>query len=70
MDRDKLIERGRKLFAMSQDQGSPAEADIAARRMRALMSTHDITIDELRGIDRDDYSPAHHGEKRTTQRPP
>ena len=64
MDRDKLIERGRKLFAMSQDQGSPAEADIAARRMRALMSTHDITIDELRGIDRDDYSLAHHEEKR------
>ena len=64
MDRDKLIERGRKLFAMSQDQSSPAEADIAARRMRALMSTHDITIDELRGIDRDDYSPVHHEEKR------
>ena len=63
MDRDKLIERGRKLFAMSQDQSSPTEAAIAARRMRVLMSTHDITIDELRAT-RDEYSPAHHEEKR------
>ena len=49
---------------MSQDQSSPTEAAIAARRMRVLMSTHDITIDELRGISRDDYSPAQHEEKR------
>ena len=59
MDRDKLLERARKLFAMSQDSGSPAEAAIADRRLSALMEKHDITLDQIKGIEREYSSSVH-----------
>lgn len=48
MDRDKLLERARKLYAMSQDLSSPAEAAIADRRLSALMQQHHITLEQIR----------------------
>ena len=48
MDRDKIIARVRKLYAMSQEaQSSPNEAEIALRRCQSLMSRFGVTIDEL-----------------------
>ncbi len=47
MEKSELIERIRKLFAMSQDTSSPAEAAIAARRCRSLMDEHGVTADDL-----------------------
>lgn len=46
-NRDAIIERLRKLYAMSQDVSSPEEAAIAGRRARALMDKHGVTIDDL-----------------------
>jgi len=53
VDRDKLLERARKLYAMSQDAGSPAEAAIADRRLSALMEKHDISLDQIKNIERE-----------------
>lgn len=47
MKKKKLIERIRKLYAMSQDASSPNEAEIAARRCRAMMDEHDIKEADL-----------------------
>lgn len=47
MDKEKLIERVRKLFAMANDASSEHEAAIAAKRMRKLMDEHGITIADL-----------------------
>ncbi len=58
MDRDKLIERARKLFAMSQDSGSPVEAAIADRRLSALMEKHGITLEQIKGTEPEFPSPA------------
>lgn len=66
MDRDKLLERVRKLHAMSQDSSSPAEAAIAARRLKALMSEHRITFEEIRGPEFNPPSPARYEERRRT----
>ena len=49
MNNEKVIERAKKLLAMSQDKSSPAEAEIAAKRLRKMMSENDISIEELRG---------------------
>jgi len=57
MDRDRLLERVRKLLAMSQDSSSPAEAAIADRRLKALMSEHQITFEEIKGPQRDSSTP-------------
>lgn len=46
--REKAVERVKALFAMSQDTSSPREAEIAAKRMRSLMSQFGITEDDLR----------------------
>jgi hypothetical protein len=48
LDRNKLIERAGKLLAMAKDTGSPAEAEIADRRLKALMEKHDISFAEIR----------------------
>ncbi len=53
MDRVKLIERLKKLLAMSRDSSSPAEAAIAARRMDALMEKYDVSLAEITGSDQD-----------------
>ena len=47
MQRDKLIERLRKLLAMSRDSGSPAEAAIASRRLDTLMQQYDVSLAEI-----------------------
>ncbi len=52
MDRAKLIERLRKLLAMSRDTSSPVEAAIATRRMKALMGKFDVTLAEIADTDR------------------
>lgn len=66
MDRDKLLERVRKLLAMSQDSSSPAEAAIAERRLKALMSEHQITFEEIKGPQRDSSTPPRTEERRRT----
>ena len=47
IDRDAIIERIRKLFAMSQDVSSVHEAAIAARRCRSMMDKHGINEADL-----------------------
>lgn len=48
MDRDKVIDRIRKLYSMSQAaDSSPNEAEIALRRCQSLMQKFGITIDDL-----------------------
>ncbi len=47
MKDDKLIERARKLYAMSNDTSSPAEAAIALKRVTSMMQTHGITAEDL-----------------------
>jgi len=64
VDRDKLIERARKLFAMSRDSGSPAEAAIADRRLSALMEKHHITLEQIKGTERQDSSTVQTEEQR------
>jgi hypothetical protein len=49
----KIIERMKKLLAMSQDASSEHEAMIAARRLHALMSKHDISLSELENKEQD-----------------
>ncbi|MGB7300510.1 MAG: DUF2786 domain-containing protein [Burkholderiaceae bacterium] len=44
---EKIIERIRKLYAMSQDVSSPNEAAVAARRCRKLMDEHNIQARDL-----------------------
>ena len=44
---DKLIERARKLYAMSNDTSSPAEAAIALKRVTSMMETYGITAADL-----------------------
>ena len=47
-DREKLLERIRKLFAMSQEtEASPHEAEIALRRCQSLMTRYGITESDL-----------------------
>ena len=53
-DRNKLIERVRKLYSMSQEtESSPHEAEIAARRVESLRQKHGITEAELATSDYD-----------------
>lgn len=47
MDNTKLLDRVRKLYAMSQDVSSPNEAAIAAKRARSLMDKHGIKASDL-----------------------
>ncbi len=48
MEREKVIARVRKLYAMSQESASsPNEAEIALRRCHSLMSRFGVTISEL-----------------------
>lgn len=48
MDRDKILSRVRKLYAMSQEaESSPHEAEIALRRCQSLMSKFGVTLAEL-----------------------
>ena len=48
MDREKVIDRVRKLYAMSQaSDSSPNEADIALRRCQSLMEKFGVTLSEL-----------------------
>jgi len=44
---DKILERARKLLAMSQDASSEHEAMIAAKRLHALLIKHNIELTEL-----------------------
>ena len=44
---DRLIEKMKKLLAMSQDKSSEHEAMIAAKQLHALLSKHNISMSEL-----------------------
>ena len=48
---DKILDRIRKLLAMSKDTSSPNEAAIAARRARALIDEHQVSELDLTSID-------------------
>ena len=63
MDRDKLIERARKLLAMSEDLSSTTEAAIANRRLKVLMNKHDISIDEIKRTEQGYSSQARHEDR-------
>jgi len=47
MDRNKAIDRARKLMAMAADSSSPHEAAIAAKRARSVMDQHQLTAGDL-----------------------
>lgn len=52
MDREKILSRVRKLYAMSQaSDSSPNEAEIALRRCQSLMAKFGVSIDELETSD-------------------
>ena len=44
---DRLIEKLRKLLAMSQDKSSENEAMIAAKQLHALLAKHNLSLDDL-----------------------
>lgn len=48
MDKNKAIERARKLMAMAADSSSPNEAAIAARRARSIMDKFQLEADDLK----------------------
>jgi len=51
VDRAELLEKARKLFAISPDKGSsPEEVAIAVRRLKKLMDNNDIGLSELKDI--------------------
>lgn len=47
MNKEKAIERAKKLMAMAADSSSPNEAAIAARRARAIIDKYQINLSEL-----------------------
>jgi len=50
IDRAELLERARKLFAISPVKNSLEEAAIAARKLRKLMDDNDISLSELKDV--------------------
>ena len=52
---DNIIDRIRKLLAMSKDTSSPHEAAIAARRARALMDAHQVSELDLSTVTDDQF---------------
>lgn len=48
---DKVIDKIVKLLAMANDTSSPNEAMIAAKRARALMDKHDISVQDIEKTD-------------------
>lgn len=51
---------------MSEDLGSPAEAAIAERRLKALMVEHDLSIGEIKRTKRRDSTQAGHEERQNS----
>ena len=49
-DRAELLERARKLFAVSSDKSSPEEAGIAARKLRKLMDDNAVSLSEFKEV--------------------
>lgn len=47
INREKAIDRARKLMAMAADSSSPNEAAIAARRARSIMDQHQLNAGDL-----------------------
>ena len=50
IDRAKILESARLLFAISYDKSSPEEVAIAARKLRKLMDDNAISLSELKEI--------------------
>lgn len=50
INRAELLERARKLFAISPDKSSLGESAIAARKLRKLMDDNAISLSELKQI--------------------
>jgi len=61
-EKDRIIDRERKLLAMANDQSSPAEATIAAQRARRLMDTWQISKHDL--LDVNDFTIGRAGKAR------
>lgn len=51
----KVMDKVRKLLNMSNDKSSPEEAAIAASRARKLMDKYDLSPDEIKEADEDDF---------------
>lgn len=62
---EKIIERVRKLLAMSKDTGSPNEAAIAAKRARFLMDEYQLTEMDLTKIESSDMGASYQEGKKT-----
>lgn len=65
MDREKLLDRIRRLYAMAQDTSSPNEATIAARRVRALMDENGITVEDIEQKQHDFLAKAYDSNRKT-----
>ena len=59
--REKMIERARKLLAMSNDVSSPAEAAIAMRRYRKIIDEYDISELDLTTVSETDMGTQFYG---------
>ena len=66
LNRVKHVERARKLLAMSEDAGSPAEAAIAERRLKVLMEKYDMSIAEIKRTEQEHVRYADHPNKPST----
>jgi len=55
IDRAKVLERISQLLNMANDVSSPAEAAIAARRARALMDKHQVSMAEIADSEPDEF---------------
>jgi len=61
MNREKIIDRVRKLLAMANDTSSPNEAAIAAGRARKLIDQYQISEMDLTTVEDSDFGQASYG---------
>ena len=64
-DTNKIIDKVRKLLAMSKDTGSPHEAAIAARQARSLMDKYQLTEMDLTKVEANDMGTSSAGGNKT-----
>lgn len=64
----KIIERVRALLAMGGDTSSQNEAAIAMKRARSLMDDHQITLDDIKALTKDDLGTSDYDAGSTRQK--
>ena len=73
MDREKILDRARRLYAMSKDKTSENEALIAAEKLAQIQADYEITLSELTAFERKKANPMGFGtykdERRKTVHP-